>query len=348
MEILDSILEKQEFKKHEKIKEFSIKIYEDSDFEGLMELYESVFPGYMSKDLFLWKNNKNPFGNFITLLMKDNNKIISAYNMEPKEFYLYGKKVPCLQSLDTMTDSNYQGRGIISYLGKLSYEFAKELGYMFVFGFPNRIIYKLREKKLNWTIFGKIDLFLKEFNSNLQKLTLDDKYSIRKIKKFNEDIDSFWIKNKGQFPIIIKKDKMYLNWRFSEHPYVKYEKYYVLDNKNEELVAYFVLKRYQDKEGNNYGHIVDFMIGPQKQIIKEDLFKLIENFSINNFENDCSKITFWIPEETLKRFVLLKLKYNLIKMETYFGYKALISEEQLSSLKNFNNWYITMSNNDVF
>lgn len=348
MEILNKILERPEFKKHERIKDFSIKIYEDSDFEKLMELYDRVFPSYMSKELFEWKNNMNPFGNFLSLIMLDKDRIISAYNMEPKEFCVNGISVICLQSVDTMTDPNYQGRGIISYLGNFAYEYAKKLGYKFVYGFPNKFIYKLREKRLNWIIFGRIDLLLKEINQISTESRLNHKYQIQKIDKFNNKIDLFWLNIKNKFPVIIKKDKKYLNWRFSEHPLVKYDKFYVLNNENEELISYFVLKKFKDHNGIKFGHIVDFIISPQEENRKNDIFKLIENYTTDFFKETCSKISFWVPEKNLKRYIQQKFKYDIIKMETYFGYKPFNYIDKLSFLRHFDNWYITMSNEDIF
>ena len=109
MELLNKILKKPEFKKKDKFCNFSLKTYEDSDFESLLSLYNKVFPNFMTEELWDWKNKKNPFGNFYTILMEHNDKIIAAYIVSPKEFFLYGKKYPCVQSMDTMTEKNYCG-----------------------------------------------------------------------------------------------------------------------------------------------------------------------------------------------------------------------------------------------
>ena len=144
MEVLNTILKKNGFQKPDRIKHFTLKIYDDSDFKDLFSLFDRVFPGYMSKELFYWKDKQSPFGKKIILLLYDKDKLISAYNMEPKEFFVNGEKVACIQSLDTMTDAKYRGLGIISYMGRVAYEYVKQLNFKFVYGFPNKLIYRLR------------------------------------------------------------------------------------------------------------------------------------------------------------------------------------------------------------
>lgn len=348
MELLNKILKKKEFRKYDKIKEYNIKIYEKSDFEDMMELYENVFPGYMSNKLWLWKNIKNPFGKFYTIIMKDNDKIIAAYSVAPKEFNIYGIYYKCVQSLDTMTLENYRGFGISTYLGKLTYEYARIKGSKFVYGFPNINSSYLFSVKLEWNYCDKSSLFIKNLSKNIEITKESKSFSIRKIKKFNDKINNFWEIYKNNYPIIIKKDDQYLNWRFKNHPFVDYKKFVIVDNDSNDIISYFVLKEYRDNKGNVFGHIVDFLIGPQELSLKKEIFTVIENFSLKKFKDNCSKISFWLPDEALKEFVLKKLGYSLTQSIPFFGYKIFHKEKQLYPLTSLKNWYITMSNNDIF
>jgi len=348
MNLLNEILKKREYQPFGKIKDFSFKTYEESDYYALMNLFENVFPGYMSKDLWLWKNKNNPFGNLYTLLMKDGDNLISYYSIAPKEFYIYGTKYPCVQSMDTMTDLNYRGCGFSTLLGNLAYEYARRKGSYFVYGFPNNVSHYLFEKKLGWTNFGKRNLFIKNLSQNFQPLKNHNDYLIKEVKEFDENINNFWNECKNFYPIIIKKDKNYLQWRFVEHPFVKYKKFLIYNNNTSKIISYFVLKKFNDNKGNIIGHIVDFLIGSQDKIVKKKIFKIIDNYSINYFKEDCSKISFWLPDDDLKELIIITLGYHTILMDNYFGYKILNYTQQLDTLKMWKNWYITMANNDVF
>jgi len=348
MEIINQLLERKQFKKYDKIKNFDIGIYHNSDFNALLRLYNSVFPGYMSIDLWKWKNTSNPFGDFYTILMKEKESIIAAYSVAPKIFYIFGKKYPCVQSMDTMTEKEYRGRGISTYLANLTYEYAKILGANFVYGFPNKVSKYLFEVKLNWNNFGEISLFYKNITPNSRNLDLKNKYNIKEVNSFDEEINEFWEKYKNDYSIIIKKDKDYLNWRYVNHPLVQYRIFLIYDETSDEIISYFILKKFQGKDRENIGHIVDYVIGPQDKKIKLQIFEQIENFSFIEFKEYCSKISLWIFDDDLIRLAQENLGYKKTQMETNFGFKIFRNKQQLNILNSLKNWKLTMSNNDVF
>ncbi|MFX0134334.1 MAG: GNAT family N-acetyltransferase [Candidatus Hodarchaeota archaeon] len=350
MDFLTEILKEKEFKKYEKIKDFTIKTYQDSDEADLISLYLKVFPHVITDGLIEWKNRKNPFENAdkYTFLMKDKETIISQYAVVPKIFIIYGKEYKCIQSLGTMTHPAYRGLGIFPYLAKIAYEYAKRKGHSFVYGFPNEISEQYFKVKLNWTIFSKLNLFYKDLSSSMLPKIDDDNYIIKEIEVFDEKVNKLWNKIKPFLPIIIKKDKDYLNWRFVNHPSENYKKYIVLNNTNRKICAYFILKKFKDKNNNLNGHIIDFLIDPKDKNLERKIFTLIEGFSINEFKKDCTRISFWLPNENLKNLTLKSLNYNLIQMNANFGFKIFKTDKQFDLLKDQKSWYITMGNSDVF
>ncbi len=348
MEIVNKILNKKEFKKPKKIRNFTIKIYEPLEHENLMSLYETLFPGYMTDDLWQWKSIKNPFGTYYTFLLKDHEKIIAAYSVAPKRFYIKGLEIDCIQSLDTMTDPKYQGRGSSTYLANLIYEYSKLNEKLFVYGFPNKASQYLFEVKLQWNLFGKMSLFIKDIVKTKRYFKGHNLYSIKEISKFDETINNICETSKKNYLITLKRDKQYLNWRFVENPTTNYKKFLIFNEKTDNIVAYFILKRYRGKNEEYHGHIVDFIILPREINLKKQIFTLIESFSLDIFKANCMKMSFWLPDNDLKEFIVLKLGYDIMKNETYFGCKLFQKCNQFLLLKSIKNWYITMSNNDIF
>lgn len=143
MNLLNQILNRTKFKIPLKFKDFEINIYNEKDFKDLLVLYDRVFPSYLIEDLWNWKNFKNHFRNYITIIMKHKDDLIAAYSVVPKQFIVNGKKINCVKSMDTMTDKNYRGLGISTYLANLTYGYAKLKGNAYVYGFPNEIFLKL-------------------------------------------------------------------------------------------------------------------------------------------------------------------------------------------------------------
>lgn len=347
MNLLNQILNRRSFKKPLKFEEFIINLYDKEYFDDLFALFEQVFPGYMTEKLWNWKNIKNPFGNYLTIIMKHNEKLIASYSVSPKEFIINGKKVNCVQSMDTMTDKNYRGLGISTYLANLTYEYAKLKGNAFVYGFPNSVSKYLFEVKLKWHKTIISSYFIKKLNQTQVSSKKGNKFKIEKVKEFDRRIHKFWKDYDKEGKIIINKSREYLNWRFTEHPLVNYEIYYV-ENVNDELVAYFVLKIYKDRENNELGHIVDFIIKSNNSKSKRYIFKAIYQFATNRFLGKCITLSLWIPDSLLQEYAKNQLGYQVVEKEPYFGFKILKENEKLKILNSINNWYITMSNEDIF
>jgi len=348
MSLLNKILNRGEFKKPLKFKEFEIKIYTKKDFNHLLALYERVFPGYMSKSLWNWKNINNPFGNHITIIIKHKKKVIASHSCAPQVFLINEKKYNCIQSMDVMTDKDYRGLGLSTYLGNITYEYAKAKGKAFVYGFPSDISKYLCGVKLKWDKVIKTSYFIKELNQKQNSLKHYNTFKIEKVEKVDGRINELWKSYNKKGIIIINKTRKYLNWRFKEHPIINYEIFYV-KNKNNKIIAYFVLKRYKDKQDNKIGHIVDFLIKADNNISKLKIFKLIDVFATNKFYRKCKFLSFWIHDSLLHKYAKKQLGYKIIKKEPYFGYRIFNNNKQnLKLLNSMKNWYITMSNNDVF
>ncbi|MBN1800207.1 MAG: GNAT family N-acetyltransferase [Candidatus Lokiarchaeota archaeon] len=348
-ELLDKIIAQEGFNKPKKIQHYDIKFYDNSDFQDLMHLYHRVFPGFMSEKLWYWKNIHNPSGQFITVLLKDEKRVVAAYSVAPRRFYINKKSFFCVQSMDTMTDEDYRGLGISTYLARVVYEYSRLKGAHFVYGFPNRNSWYLFEKKLYWKTFGKMTLYQKDLSIMSKRCQkMDSYYQINPILNFEENFLDFWESSKNNYNVVVEKNLRYLKWRFNEHPFVKYKKYFITEKSKNKIIAYFVLKHYQDEKELKRGHIVDYMIEPKEFNLKLDIFQLIEFFSSKEFRKECVSISFWTLDDDIKSLVLNELGYQAMNIDTHFGYKIFSNDEELKLLHQKNNWHITMSDNDVF
>ena len=75
---------------------------------------------------------------------------------------------------------------------------------------------------------------------------------------------------------------------------------------------------------------------------------MIENYSVEKFKKECKIISFWSSDIVLQKFIDQNFSYKSIKNTPYFGYKKFREVKELKVLDNLENWYITMSNEDVF
>src|SRR5689334_17290462 len=64
-------------------------------------------------------------------------KVAAIYATFPVEMQIGAHRVVGVQSLDTLTDSAYRGRGLFTTLAASVYERCRESGVALVYGFPN-------------------------------------------------------------------------------------------------------------------------------------------------------------------------------------------------------------------
>ncbi|MFC2034998.1 GNAT family N-acetyltransferase [Chloroflexota bacterium] len=315
--------------------------YRDGDEYKILTLYKEVNEREMTLAHWKWKFTKNPFGQAVSKLMFDGNKLIGYYTVIPMTVQVTNNLVKAALSVNTMTHSDYRGHGIFAYLGEKAYVVCEQKGIKFVYGFPNSNIYQARIKKLEWKGFGKMSIFQKELGSKTD-VTLESK-DIYEIDKYDMGVNALWEKVRSNYPVIVPRTKEFLNWRFVQHPTVEYSKYIVVDKGNE-VLGYVVLKIHTGGDKTK-GHIVDILCINQKDVVKSLL-----RFSCDYFvKRGVRSLSCWMPDVSFYTQVLSEEGFAREEFETYFGIKILKKEDSLlGNVEQPNKWHLTMGDSDVF
>jgi len=316
--------------------------YKKGDEVQILDLFEKVFGKKMTLDFWKWRFIENPFGRGIIKLLFDNDLLIGHYAVMPIVVQVKNTLVKAIFSMTTMTHPNYQGQGIFTYLTKETYREAQRREFKFVYGFPNKISHYGFVKKLDWKDLGKMTILYKEIKGDSFN-TAPESDNVYEIRNFGKDIDLLWNKIKKNYCVIVPRTKGFLNWRFIQNPEANYKIYSI---KSEgKILGYIVLKIYK-RENEEIGHIVD-VLGLNKSIVE----KLLQVSYCYFFENNVKKISCWM-QDSYSYSVIMKKEGFIRKdpnVETYFGVKILNERVNfLKELEYFNNWYLTMSDSDIF
>ena len=232
----------------------------------------------------------------------------------------------------TMTDPNYSGQGIMTKLFGQTITEAKKLEYSGIFGFANQNSRYMFTKKLNFLEIVQMS----ELSINIQDTNAFLKNdSCTQISRFDEKFTKFFEEHKPINKYVIERTTDYLNWRFFENPEINYTVYEIIND--EEIQGYFVLKNYENKKG----HIVDFIL-INNNSISQMISKSIDFCKQNNL----SQLTLWAnPQSELYRMCQKNNFYPQL-MPTFFIVNATTNLKP--DILNYINWYITMSDSDVF
>lgn len=228
----------------------SFRTYKEGDEEGIFELFKAVYPerGY-KRDEWLrwwrWLYKENPAGQGIICLAEHDGKIVGHRGPIPVQLNIGDNTILGLQSTGSMTHPDYRRRGIFETLANRVQNEAVNRGIDILFGFPNKMSYPGYVKKLQWFDVALKRFMLKPLNwENIVKLkvknrllrailaagasllfdkvffktrrpTSVDGLAIRQITSFDKKFDEFWNNISGVYPIMLVRNKEYLNWKYN-------------------------------------------------------------------------------------------------------------------------------------
>ncbi len=253
--------------------EWSVRAYREGDEKGIYQLYQAVYPSeerdwdrWMKWWRWLYRNN--PAGTGQVWVADHRGKLVGQYPIIFMQMKVGNELLKASQNIDLMTHPDYQHQGIFTALEQEALDALSKQGIHITVGFPNEAAspghkksgwydistMKVMVKPLNWknTIRLKIkNRILSGFLAIVATLACDKMLfrtsaaptvgglAVTQITSFDERFDRLWDRVSGQYPIMVVRNKGYLNWRFSAP-----DKHYLIfvAEKADEVRGYLVLR----------------------------------------------------------------------------------------------------------
>lgn len=136
----------------------------------------------------------------------------------------------------------------------------------------------------------------------------ESRTDIQEIQHFDDKIDQLWLSTNHQYDVIVKRDKEFLNWRYSWHTTLNYRKF--IATRDGEVKGYIVLRKQEPGE-RNFGIIVDLYASRYDQQTIVDLLRHALYF----FAKDVVAIVCAI---SIKEFQSALSNFGFMKMESAF------------------------------
>jgi hypothetical protein len=131
--------------------------------ERLAELYRKCFNTTPPTNYFSWKYRDNPSGTLLGFEATHNGKVVASYGVIPENYLVNGKRRVVWQSMDTMTDPEYQRRGLFISLAKMTFDHLETVDPTFLLlGIPGEASYPGFTKKLGWTDIHQFALMFQD------------------------------------------------------------------------------------------------------------------------------------------------------------------------------------------
>lgn len=262
--------------------------YREGDEQGIFELWKAVYPGQYNKQQWMrwwrWRYKDNPAGGSKILLAEHDGRIVGHRAVIFINMKIGSEVVKAHQAGNLMTHPDYRNQGVSSTLERTSLDELESDGVNIGLNFPSEAEYPRHAKQgyfyiattrilfrpFNWRntlktrTRNKLLLSLGTIGGNIlqkvvyraRKAPAVEGLKITPISSFDERINEFWDRVSRQYPIMVVRNKDYLNWRYVAIPDVDYSIY--IAEKADEICGYLVL-RYMGREGVKEGVVFDII-----------------------------------------------------------------------------------------
>ena len=307
--------------------------YQNGDEKSILNLFRKTFNRDMSYDYWKWRylDNPNINENLINLAW-DDKRLSAHYAVSPTQLFINKQKINAALSMTTMTDPEYRGKGLFTSLANNLFDNSSKLDI--IFGIPN--------ENSVWGFINKLDFKLIKEIPMLESNVFDDKYKTNSncvvIEMFDERFDVLFKTMLNKYKIITSRKSAHLNWRFISNPENRYMILgYIEKNK---LLGYLVTKIYTGN-GITTGDIVDILV------VNETVLKELLSFAFSIFKSkNVSSINTWFLDEEL---ISVFEEFGFYNNGHYFHFIVKDNRHKKNEdLFKFDNWYITMSDIDLF
>ena len=295
-------------------------------------------------------------------------EIAAIYAVFPVPFTLQGQAVKAAQSLDTMTDTKHQGKGLFKKLAKQVYDRCQEGSYRLVYGFPNGNSAYAFFNRLGWQEISDVPFMIAPLRTKyfLQRLPVlkhvagilpDIKWrakkgvaaayqaGIRSIERFDEQAEVLWNKFAVDISVAVTRNARYLNWRFLQKPAEKYE---IRGYWEQGVLKGYIVYVVKEKHGGRIGYVMELIYDPTQPACGDALLRTALNDMVAQKADACLAWNFThSPNSALhKQNGFYSMPPKLRPIELHFGVLAM-REQDKSLLADAKNWYLSYCDSDT-
>jgi len=309
--------------------------YEPGDEHYILKLFRQSYGRELDERFWAWRFRHSPAGEGVIYLSWDGDVLTAHYAVTPVVMHINGQSWLTGLSGTTMTHPDYRGRGLFPDLAQRTYAYMAESGMGLVWGFPNALSHRGFVRTLKWIDIYEIPMLRLPLQGRFALPTPSE--NVTEIEEFDIRFDRLWNQVKDNYPIIARRDRQHLQWRYVENPA---ERYRILAHVGDEsLLGYAVFKRYQDEL-----QIVD-LLTVQDVNVGLGLVSRVAHIAL---EESAASVSLWLNVTHPLHHALEKRGFGNGEPVTYFGGLALQPDLPAAELYDFRNWYLTMGDSDVF
>lgn len=344
--------------------------YERTDRQQVHEFLKAIQPARDS-DLLIrqwhWKYDDNPFNTesrpYIVVL-KEDGRIIGLMADLPARVWVRGRISDWVCSCDLVVDAEYRGRGlsrliirqhmadhlmVFAWMNIASKRAAAPLtGSLSV---PIRPLVRLLDLgRVVQGLGGRASLaasgrVLTRVTRTLVRFPAPASVAgvtISALATVDDRFDAFWRRASAEGPVMIVRDRAYLDWRFLRRPDATYT--ILVAARGGDVLGYLVLRR-AVRYGMPWGYLVDFLVERESPSI----WAMLVREAIARFREDGVALVGCLANRPSYRRSLLRLGFFPWRWgpQGYFHARVDAPDQSLHVARDTQQWLVTMGDGDV-
>lgn len=322
------------------MQEFRFTSYAPGDEAHILDLFPRAYGGRtMTERYWRWRFQDNPAGHHYIELAWVGEQLVGHYAISPVVVTLEGQDVLTALSGTTMIHPDFQRRGLFWTLGERLYERLDREGFLCVWGFPNIKSHKGIVRDLKWQDIREIPYFQLDLSHTPRPHEIAP--SIEEVTEFDGRFDDLWNAVKTDYRILVRRDRRYLQWRFTPLPDDGWRTYRILVYvEGGKLCGYAVCNTYL----NQHLQIVDILTINELSVALE----LVNAATVFALQENRRTVRMWLPVEHPLHWALESKGFTGQSPLTFFGARLFAPSREILRLIHMFRWYYMMSDSDVF
>lgn len=315
---------------------------------------------------------ENPAGDALIDLAVDAEAgtLAGQYVVWPMRFLVFEEIRQCTNSLNTLTDKRYRGKGIFIGLAEKVYHEEAECGHALCYGMPNPNSYPGFIKKLGFKELGRMPLMLRPLKpSHMVREFLrsgalsvlakpadpffqvrgDQQHDVMVLpvtKERLELVDRFWDAVKGKYPVMNIRDGAFVRFRYLDMPRRTYFPYLALEN-GEPIC--FAVGRIMEVAGMQCAMLADFLFADGHAVAAEALLRKLLHDMQRQGASLAGCLMFGHTQESvvLKKLGFFRCPKKLEPQPFPLILRLFDPSLEDKGIYDVKNWFFTMGDYDV-
>jgi len=286
--------------------------------------------------------------------------VAAVYATFPVSIRVGARVLPAVQSIDTMTDGRYRGRGLFVKLAAQVYERCAREGKALVYGMPNANSAHGFFTKLGWQSLDPMPFVARPLRSGyvLSKLRLGgtlsklmdvplplparprptSAFDIRSGSAIDDQVHRVWQDYCADRTCGLERDADYLRWRLARPG----EQYEVLGWYEDQLLKGYAIIGLRDTAGTKSGKLMELLYDPRRPEVGSGL----ASEALHRLRDaGCGIVWAWnFPHSAnhgvLKGAGFIDLPQRFWPLELHIGVRDFSGDHPL--LNQRSNWYVSM------